>query len=93
MKDWPESLIGVALVESCRHLFWQLYCKTPFIFRPLGKNSPSAFVMFFSATTSPTDPVPTALSEQRIHRAREASGAILGRPAILGFPQSKREAV
>jgi hypothetical protein len=94
VKDWPECLIGVALVESCCHFFWQVNCETAFIFRPLCKNSAAGLSIFlFSATSSPTDPVPIACSEQSIHRACEASGATLGRPTILGSPQSKRESV
>src|SRR6266568_8534766 len=100
MKYRPECLIGVALIESGRHLFWQVYRVTPLTFRPLGKNSAAllgVFVCFSagssSASSSPTDPVSAAFSEQWIHRACETSGTALGAPAILGLAQSKGQSI
>ena len=61
MKDRPECLIGIALVESCRHFFWQVYRETLFLFRPLGKNRLTLSTFFLSAISGPTDPVPAVL--------------------------------
>src|SRR5215831_11720583 len=85
VKDRPESLIGVALVEARRHIAGEVDRKTAVGFRPSCKNRLTTFAIVFLDRSVPPDPLSTSFSKQRAHGAGETSRASGCFPAFFSF--------
>src|SRR5579862_9774423 len=75
VKDRPERLVCVTFVESCRHILRQLDGETVVRFGPSSQYRLTLLAVFRSAVSRPADPLATGPGEQRVHGARQSSGA------------------
>src|SRR5215467_4994240 len=85
VKDRPESLIGVSLVEAHRHIAGEVDRKTAVGFRPPCKNRLATLAIVFLHGSVPPDPLSASFSKQGAHCAGETSRAAGCLPASFSF--------
>ena len=93
VKYRPERLVGVAFIESRRHIFRQIDRKALLRSGPLGENRLTLRSFLSAAVSGPTDPFPTRPAEQWVHGACQAPGTSHRVPPLPGLLQGERKPV
>src|SRR5712691_798381 len=93
VKNGPEGLVCIALIESCGNVGGQFNCEASLCVRPVLKNCPALFAIVLLAVTRPANPIPTTSLQQRFHGAGQPSRASFGNPVSIGQPDGEGETV
>ena len=85
VKHRPERLVGVAFVESSRHILRKLDREVVVRSGPLGENLLALLAVLPAVISGPANPLPTRPGDQWVHSAGQAPGTSRRVPALLGF--------